>query len=47
MCEQNLVVRIFCIIFAREENNNITMNRIIEESTLREIVLENQDFLNI
>lgn len=20
MCEQNLVVRIFCIIFAREEN---------------------------
>ena len=24
MCEQNLVVRIFCIIFAREEINNIT-----------------------
>lgn len=50
MCEQILVVRIFCIIFAREENNNITMNRIIgitEESTLREIVLENQHILNI
>lgn len=39
MCEQILVVRIFCIIFAREKNNNITMNRIMgimEESTLRE-----------
>lgn len=45
MCEQILVVRIFCIIFAREENNNIIMNRIMEE--MREIVLENQYILDI